>query len=205
MEPNQFIYILMLPVFAYLMGAIPFGLILTRIFKSVDIRQIGSGNIGATNARRAGGWAIGLATLTGDVLKGAVPVYLAGVLIADSGDIICKLYVSFIALTAFSGHLYPVYLKFKTGGKGVATAAGCFAILSFGALLVSLLTFCVTVMLSKRVSAGSIAAATMMPAAVFWIDRSLILSGGAFIISILIIFKHKDNIRRLVSGTEPTL
>jgi glycerol-3-phosphate acyltransferase PlsY len=112
-------------VLAYLLGAIPWGLILARIFAREDIRQKGSGNIGATNVTREAGVTPGLLTLAGDIFKGVIPVYLALVAFGPaggSGDI----YLSAVALAAFLGHLYPLYLKFRDGGRGVATAAGSF-------------------------------------------------------------------------------
>ncbi|MCU0598764.1 MAG: glycerol-3-phosphate 1-O-acyltransferase PlsY [Desulfobacterales bacterium] len=201
---HHVIIVLGLLLFAYLLGSIPFGLILVKLFKSTDIREVGSGNIGATNVRRAGGWGLAVITLACDILKGAVPVYLAGIVAGD--DMSCKeIWVSLVALSAFCGHLFPVYLKFKTGGKGVATAAGCFAVLSWPALAISLLVFILAVMLSKRVSMGSLSAAAVLPAAVMWAQRSMTLTGCALIISALVIYRHRDNIRRLLSGAEPPL
>jgi len=129
MEDMNFIYYFGILVFAYLLGSIPFGLVFTRIFTSADIRQEGSGNIGATNVRRIAGTSIGLATLAGDVLKGVVPVYLATTM-SYSSHLVYEIFICLTALCAFSGHLYPVYMKFKNGGKGVAT--GCSAGISAG-------------------------------------------------------------------------
>ena len=191
-----------LSIFAYLLGAVPFGLILIKWFKSVDLRKIGSGNIGATNARRAGGWPLGLASLCLDVFKGALPVYLAGTFSPDSGH---SLAVSLVAISAFLGHLFPVYLKFQTGGKGVATAAGCFAVISPLSLLIAFGVFILLAALSNKVSVGSIAAAISLPLAVLLLEKDWVLIGGAVFICLLIIIRHKDNIRRLLSGTEPTI
>jgi len=187
---------------AYLLGAVPFGLILVKLLKGMDLRQIGSGNIGATNARRAGGWPLGLATLCLDVLKGALPVYLAG---AVSSPSTAPLAMGLTALAACCGHLFPVYLKFKTGGKGVATAAGCFAIISPVSLLIAFAVFLLLAALSNRVSAGSMAAAASLPIAVFLIEQTGLVSGFAGVIALLIIFRHKDNIQRLRAGTEPPI
>jgi acyl phosphate:glycerol-3-phosphate acyltransferase len=200
----NFAVLLCLLLCAYLLGSIPFGLILVKRFKSEDIREIGSGNIGATNVRRAAGWGLAVITLACDFLKGAVPVYVAGLLV--SAGMPCKeIWVSLAALSAFCGHLFPVYLKFKTGGKGVATAAGCFAVLSWPALAISLLVFTAAVILSKRVSMGSLSAAAVLPAGVMWAQRSLVLTGCALIISALVLYRHRDNIRRLIAGDEPPL
>jgi len=201
---HNVITLICLLLFAYLIGSIPFGLILVKLFKSTDIREIGSGNIGATNVRRAAGWGLGFFTLVCDVLKGAVPVYISAYLAGS--EMACNdIWVSLTALAAFFGHLFPVYLKFKTGGKGVATAAGCFAVLSPPALAIALLVFTIAVSLSRRVSLGSLAAAAVLPAGVMWAQRSMVLTGCALIISALVLYRHRDNISRLLSGTEPPL
>jgi acyl phosphate:glycerol-3-phosphate acyltransferase len=201
---QNFITLLFLLLFAYLLGSAPFGLILVKLFKSADIRDIGSGNIGATNVWRAAGWGLAVATLACDVLKGAVPVYIAVHL--AGADMACNdIWVSLTALSAFCGHLFPVYLKFKTGGKGVATAAGCFAILSWPALLIALLVFVFALIISKRVSMGSLAAAAVLPLGVIWAQESMVLTGCALVISALVLYRHRDNILRLISGAEPPL
>lgn len=197
--------ILFLCIFAYLLGSIPFGLIFARIFFSVDLRRMGSGNIGATNARRAGGWALGLATLACDMLKGAVPVLIASAVSPGDEDTLKEVYMAMTAVAAFCGHLFPVFLKFKTGGKGVASAAGCFAVIAPAALAAATAAFLLTAILSKRVSAGSLAAAVCLPVSVIFITQSLILSACALLISFAIIIRHKDNIQRLLAGTEPTI
>lgn len=197
--------IILLCIFAYLIGSIPFGLVFAKLFNAMDLRKIGSGNIGATNALRAGGWALGLATLACDVLKGAVPVVVASSASQGYGTGSTEIWMALTAISAFFGHLFPVYLKFKTGGKGVATAAGCFSVISPMALAVSIAAFIIAVAGSKRVSAGSLAAAALLPVGVYWINQSVILSGCALIISLSVIFRHKDNIRRLSAGTEPKI
>jgi len=191
-----------LVVIAYLLGAVPFGLILVKLLKGMDLRRIGSGNIGATNARRAGGWPLGLATLCLDVLKGALPVYFSGVVFSPST---APLAMGLTALGACCGHLFPIYLKFKTGGKGVATAAGCFAVISPIALLIAVIVFLLLAALSNRVCVGSMAAAASLPIAVFLIEKTWLLGGFAGVIALLIIIRHKDNIQRLRAGTEPTI
>lgn len=188
--------------FAYLLGAVPFGLILVKTLKGTDLRQIGSGNIGATNARRAGGWPLGLATLCLDVLKGALPVYLAGAIFSAAA---VPLAMGLTALGACCGHLFPIYLKFKTGGKGVATAAGCFAVISPVSLSIAFAVFMLLAVLSKRVSIGSMAAAVSLPIAVMLVENAWLITGSAAVIALLIILRHKDNIQRLQAGTEPTI
>ena len=194
-----------LSVFAYLLGSIPWGLILTRKFTLIDIRQQGSKNIGATNVRRVAGTGLGILTLLADILKGAVPVYFTYILITGPDKLTNEIYLSIIALTAFLGHLYPVYTKFKKGGKGVATAAGCFMIISPPAFIVAILTFILFVFLSRRVSAGSLSGAAVLPVAVWLTSHSNALTLCALITAILIFFRHTDNIKRLLSGTEPVI
>ncbi len=190
-------------IFAYLLGSVPFGLIFTKMLTSKDLRKTGSGNIGATNAARTGGWILGLATLVCDILKGALPVLIASAISAKNGNGPEEIRMALTAIAAVCGHLFPVYLKFKTGGKGVATAAGCFAVFAPAALGIAVGAFFFTALVSKRVSAGSLAAALCLPVNVLWFNQSLIFFGCAVVISLAIIFRHKDNIRRLFAGTEP--
>jgi glycerol-3-phosphate acyltransferase PlsY len=192
-----------LSVFGYLLGSIPCGLILTKRFASIDIRQKGSGNIGATNVRRVAGATLGAFTLAGDLLKGALPVCLA--VYAMAGTLMGEIYLSIVALSSFLGHLYPVYMKFREGGKGVATAAGCFIIISPIACIVATLTFILFIFLSNRVSAGSLSGAAVLPVAVWLTSHSIPLTACALITAIFIFFRHSDNIKRLLSGTEPVI
>jgi glycerol-3-phosphate acyltransferase PlsY len=151
---------------AYLLGSIPWGLILARIFSSYDIRLKGSRNIGATNVIREAGALPGLLTLAGDFLKGAIPVYLA-LLLFGSANGSADIFLAGVALAAFLGHLYPIYFKFRNGGKGVATAAGCFAVVSASAVLVAFGVFIAMLFVVRRVSVGSLAAAAALPAAIW--------------------------------------
>lgn len=191
-------------IFAYLLGSIPWGLVLTGIFTSIDIRRKGSGNIGATNVRRVAGATLGALTLAGDILKGALPVYLAGTITGSIGSWgeIC---MSLTALFALSGHLYPVFLKFKSGGKGVATGAGCFFVLSPTACAVVILVFIMFICWCNRVSAGSLAAAAVLPVAIWHSTHSIIITGCAAITASFIYSRHRDNIKRLLAGTEPVI
>lgn len=168
----------------------------------MDIRQQGSGNIGTTNVSRVAGSTLGLLTFLGDVLKGAVPVYLALILAGKNqgtGDLLPAI----VALAAFFGHLYPLFMKFKDGGKGVATCAGGFVALSPLACLSALLTFIVVLFTSKRVSAGSLAAAAVLPWVAWFSTDSLHVTVSALIMAVFIFMRHSDNIKRLISGTEP--
>ncbi|MDI6687448.1 MAG: glycerol-3-phosphate 1-O-acyltransferase PlsY [Desulfobacterales bacterium] len=194
-----------LSVLAYLLGSIPCGFILTKKLAAIDIRQKGSKNIGATNVRRVAGTMPAAFTLAGDLLKGALPVYLAIYVMADADKLIGDIYLSIVALSAFLGHLYPVYMKFKGGGKGVATATGCFIIISPIACLSAILTFILFMFLSRRVSAGSLSGAAVLPVAVWLTSHSIPLTICGLITTSFIFFRHKDNIRRLLSGTEPAI
>jgi glycerol-3-phosphate acyltransferase PlsY len=190
-----------LPVLAYLLGSIPWGLILTRLFTPVDIRHAGSGNIGATNVAREAGVTLGIITLAGDILKGAVPVWLATSITA-ANNTWGAFFVALVSLAAFMGHLYPVYMKFKTGGKGVATAAGCFAVISPVAMVISIMVFIMMICWFNRVSLASLVAAAVLPVAVWEATHSQIITGCAVITTIFIYFRHTDNIKRLLTGTE---
>ncbi len=192
-----------LPIFAYLLGSIPWGLVFTRLYSSADIKRQGSGNIGATNVSRVAGPTLGLLTFTGDVLKGAVPVYLA-LRFALQNQGVNDLFLSVVSLAAFFGHLYPLFMKFKSGGKGVATTAGCFVILAPLACLMALSAFIIFLLLSRRVSAGSLAAGIVLPIAVWFATNSWGITGAAATMSVFIFIRHTENIKRLISGTEPT-
>lgn len=192
-----------LPIFAYLLGSIPWGLVLTRLFTSVDIRRQGSGNIGATNVSRVAGSTLGILTFAGDILKGAIPVFIATGLssVSDRG---LDPWLSAVALAAFLGHLYPVFTGFRAGGKGVATAAGCFIVLSPFACLIALGLFVLLVGVTRYVSVGSMGAAITLPLAVWFWTHSISLTGSAAIIGVLIIWRHSQNIKRLIHGEEPS-
>lgn len=195
---------LVLPVFAYVLGSIPWGIVLTRLFTSVDIRREGSGNIGATNVGRIAGPTLGVLTLIGDMLKGAIPVWIA-VVLTTPNSLWGEIYISLVSLAAFSGHLYPVYMRFKKGGKGVATAAGCFAVISPMAFMVVVLVFIMFVCWLNIVAVASLAAAGVLPVAVWQATGSGVLTGCAVVTAIAIYFRHMDNIKRLFEGTEPAI
>ena len=190
-----------LPLLAYLLGSIPWGLVLTRLFAIADIRRHGSGNIGATNVARVAGPVLGLATLLGDFVKGWAPVALASYL--DLPPAGAELYAAALALLAVLGHLFPVYTRLRGGGKGVATAAGGFAALAPLAVLIALVVFVLVLALTRRVSAGSLAAAAALPPAVLSTTGSAVFCAGAVMAATLIFIRHAGNIRRLLAGTEP--
>lgn len=177
----------------YLLGSIPFGLVLTRLSGRGDIRAIGSGNIGATNVLRTGSRALAAATLLLDAVKGAAAVLIAQSLWPDG--------VYHAAAGALVGHLYPVWLRFK-GGKGVATLLGIIAPLLPVAAVVYALVW-IGLLLVVRISsvAGMAAAASAPLTAAIAGERALLPMFAMF--AILVIWKHRDNIRRLKDGTEP--
>jgi len=188
---------------AYLLGSIPFGYLLVRIFRGEDVRRSGSGNIGATNVSRKSP-ALGALTLLLDAAKGFSAVELAahsGLPGSDGG--LVRL-MSAAALCAIVGHMFPVWLKFH-GGKGVATALGAFTGFVPLAVGVAVVIFVVVVLISRRISLGSIVTAAFFPATVWALNLShdpgvLALIGVA---SLLIIARHYKNILRLLSGEEP--
>lgn len=187
---------------AYLLGSIPWGLVLTRAFGRDDIRLKGSGNIGATNVIRETGTVPGLLTLAGDFLKGAVPVYLALRAFGPPGAF-SDAYLASVVLAALLGHLFPLYLKFRDGGKGVATAAGCFAVVSPAAVLVAVAVFVAVLLMARRVSAGSLSAAAILPVAVWLAVDSTIMTAAAIIAAFFIFLRHRSNLKRLLAGKEP--
>lgn len=186
-------------ILAYLIGSIPTGVLLTTFFAGQDIRKHGSGNIGATNVARVAGLKLGLLTLALDLLKGAGPVCLAGLFGPGRPEVSMTL----AALAAVAGHLYPVYSRFQGGGKGVATACGVFLVMTPLACLAAMIVFVLVVWLTRRVSAGSLAAAAALPPGVWTVTTSGYIFAGAAIISLFVVMRHRDNIVRLVRGTEP--
>jgi glycerol-3-phosphate acyltransferase PlsY len=203
---------LIVAVMAYLLGSIPFGYLLVRIFRGEDIRLTGSGNIGATNVARSGAKGLGIATLALDALKGALAVWLAAVLAGSKYNLCGDFFqhpcapalrlMSLAALSAVLGHVFPVWLRFK-GGKGVATALGVFCVLFPAAILVALAIFILIVAITRYVSLGSILGAIAFPAAAYFLQStdamSLVLASS---VSLIVILKHHQNISRLLSGTE---
>ncbi len=221
-------------VISYLLGSVPFGYILVRVFVGIDVRAQGSGNIGATNVARTGAKGLAIATLLLDALKGAVAVLIAFAIAAYLFAREARAHANVLehgsqallnstqalhqyqypyelgamaALFAILGHMFPIWLRFK-GGKGVATGLGVFLALAPNAVLIVLGVFLVIVGIFRYVSLGSIVAALLFPLAFYWLNRDLsnpfVLSMIAGV-SVLILAKHTDNIRRLMSGTENRL
>jgi glycerol-3-phosphate acyltransferase PlsY len=183
-------------LFGYLLGSVPTGLILAKLFSKVDPRKIGSKNIGATNIFRTAGKSLGILTLAGDLLKGAIPVVIA----IQWGE--SDLWIAISGLTPFLGHIFPIFLGFK-GGKGVATALGVYLVISPVAVLIEFLIFAGIVWKWRFISLGSITCATTIPILIAYFRSD---SQAYFIISViiaaLILYRHQSNISRLLQGTE---
>jgi glycerol-3-phosphate acyltransferase PlsY len=183
---------------AYLLGSVPTGYILYRIKEKKDIRGVGSTNIGATNVLRVSGWKLALPVALSDVLKGAIPVYLALRLFPEP-------WVAYAAgLLAVVGHCFPIYIRFR-GGKGVATSVGAYAVLAPMPLLCAIAVWIIVVVLTRFVSLGSLAAFFSLPffIRIFGEPTGSILLGAAMFV--LIVHRHRANIGRLLSGKEKKL
>lgn len=190
----------------YILGSIPTGLILTKLFSKIDPRKAGSKNIGATNIFRTAGKTLGLLTLTGDILKGVIPIGVAIKLgLNYEWGLSSDAWVAIAGLSPFLGHLFSIFLGFK-GGKGVATALGVYLMISPLAVLLEILIFLGIVWKWRFVSLGSIICSLIMPLLIsFFRSDSQYYFILSAIISALIIYKHQSNIVRLLSGTENKL
>ena len=192
-------------VFAYLLGSIPVGYLLVRIFRRQDIRTVGSGNIGATNVLRSGGKGLGAATFLLDVVKGAAAVLLGAYLAAPLLPNVPQRNVEALAaLFAVIGHMFPVWLRFR-GGKGVATGFGVFLVAAPWAALSAIMLFAIVFAISRYVSLASILSAASFPVFAWFMvqgPRPAFFIAVQIAVSLLIIIKHHPNIRRLMAGTE---
>jgi glycerol-3-phosphate acyltransferase PlsY len=183
---------------AYLLGSIPFGYLLVRIFRNEDIREQGSGNIGATNVARSGAKGLGVATLLLDLGKAYLAVIIARHIAPGMFDVAVA-----AAVVAVVGHVFPVWLGFR-GGKGVASALGVFLALTWPSGLAIFLVFLVVFAMTRYVSLASIAGSATFPLFGFYFVKPwthMVVFGFLFI-PLLVIVKHHENIRRLLSGTE---
>jgi acyl phosphate:glycerol-3-phosphate acyltransferase len=182
---------------AYLIGGIPFGLILVRLMTGGDVRTSGSGNIGATNVMRTTGKAAGILTLVLDAAKGSLAVYLTAHFTGGN-----MAWMSAAAAAVIGGHVFSPYLKF-TGGKGVATFTGAFLFLTPAALVVLFVLFVAAVCYQRYISFASVFCAIVFPLGVWLIHKpGLPVMLAAIFASALVIYKHKENIERLLAGTE---
>jgi acyl phosphate:glycerol-3-phosphate acyltransferase len=189
----------------YLLGSIPVGYLLVKMFRHEDIRSVGSGNIGATNVLRSGGKGLGAATFLLDVVKGAAAVWL-GTLLASYllPNLPFRDAQAIAAVSAVVGHMFPVWLRFS-GGKGVATGFGVFLVAAPLAALSSIALFTVILLVTRYVSLASILGAASFPLFAWFMvhgDKPAPYIAAQIIVSLLIILKHHQNIRRLVTGTE---
>ena len=184
--------IFLIGIISYLMGSVPFGFILTKIFLKKDIREIGSGNIGATNALRTGNKTIGYLTLVLDILKAVAPVVYVKIFYQDF------LYIA--SLCAFLGHVFPVWLKFK-GGKGVATYVGILFAINIYFGIIFTISWFITFFISKYSSLSSLVGAASIPIYLLVLTQ---FDQGIFftIMFVLIFFTHRENIKRLKNKEE---
>ncbi|MBC9176513.1 glycerol-3-phosphate 1-O-acyltransferase PlsY [Pseudoroseomonas ludipueritiae] len=183
-------------VIGYLSGSVPYGLLLTRAAGLGDIRSIGSGNIGATNVLRTGNKKVAVGTLLLDALKGAVPVLAFTALWGRDAGLLA-------GIAALLGHVFPVWLRFK-GGKGVATGAG---ILLAASWWIGLLCALIWVAMAKitRISSASALTACVAAPVIALLAGDRLLAGFALVVALIILWRHADNIRRLLAGTEPRI
>jgi glycerol-3-phosphate acyltransferase PlsY len=186
------IYVLAI-VIGYLLGSIPFGLLLTRFAGTQDLRSIGSGNIGATNVLRTGRKGLAAATLLCDMLKGTLAVVLAGYFGGPDAAMLA-------GLAAFLGHLFPVWLKFK-GGKGVAVYIGVLLGLFWPAAVVFCLLWLATAATTRYSSLSGLVASFVTPIFLWWFDQPA-LASLLVVLTLLTFYVHRENIKRLQAGTE---
>ena len=195
----------LLVVASYLLGSIPVGYLLVRLFRNQDIRSVGSGNIGATNVLRSGGKGLGAATFALDAIKGAAAVALAALIAPQfSATFHPRDIEALAAVVAVIGHMFPIWLRFK-GGKGVATGFGVFLVAAPWAALAAITVFIIVLMLTRYVSLASILGAGSFPVFAYFLvrgDKPHFYIAAQFIVAALIIVKHHANIRRLLNGTE---
>ena len=177
---------------SYLMGSIPFGYILTKVFLKKDIREIGSGNIGATNALRAGNKSIGYLTLTFDILKAAIPVLFIKINYPD------LIHIS--ALSVFIGHVFPIWMKFN-GGKGVATYVGILLCMSLNLGIVFIISWLIIFFISKYSSLGSILSSLIIPIFIFF-NSNYEIEYFFIIMFVFILYTHRENVKRLINKEE---
>jgi glycerol-3-phosphate acyltransferase PlsY len=187
--------ILVLIIFAYLLGSVPSGYVVGKL-AGIDVREVGSGNIGATNVGRAVGTGQGVLTLAADAAKGFLPVSIAIHLGFE------PIAIASAAIAAFLGHLYPVFLNFR-GGKGVATALGGLLAVAPLATLVLLVIFALVAFSSRIVSLSAMAAAVMAPLVLWLFYQPAAVIGMGCVFAVMIVWRHHGNIQRLRAGTEP--
>lgn len=194
-------------IIAYLLGSISFSVIISKKMAGFDVREKGSGNAGTTNVLRTVGKKASIITLICDVLKGVVAIlvaYIAGLILKDSVD--RALLIQLAGLAVIIGHTFPIFFGFK-GGKGIATALGVLLITNWNIGLICLVFALVLMIITKMVSLGSLAAAVLFPILIIFMPHTSYLVDGNYIIygiliAALVIFNHRANVKRLLTGTE---
>jgi len=206
-DVNSFLILIFFSLFGYLIGSIPFGLILTKLSGLGDIRNIGSRNIGATNVLRTGNKKLAFFTLIMDAGKGAFAIYL-GVLLFNfleiSNFVSLELLKSIIATVSVVGHCFPIWLKFK-GGKGVATGLGAILFLNLTIGIIALLIWIIIAKLFKMSSLSALFTYFIVPILIYYYDKENYFFIASLLISIICWFQHRENIKRLLKGLEPKI
>ncbi len=199
--------VLIFILFSYLFSSVPYAYIISKIFLKIDIRKVGSGNIGATNVYRVGGWRLGITVFLLDFLKGFIPVFISVFYFNKNMEI-----STIIGLSTVMGHMFSPYLKFK-GGKGAATSFGAFIVIFPLEIIICAIFFVIVVLITRIVSMGTIISAFLFPFIYFILGKllnvnypfdkfSMIDFVIMIILMIFVIFKHKSNIVRLIKGNE---
>jgi glycerol-3-phosphate acyltransferase PlsY len=186
--------IILILTLAYLLGSIPFSLIIARLFKGIDIRNHGSGNIGATNVLRTVGKKEAALALIADILKGVLPVLFTVFVLEE-------IWIAATAVFVVLGHVFPIFTGFK-GGKGVATSLGALIVIIPAGVIVSLIVWFLVLIVFRYASLASISAAIALPAICWGLTTPLAFTAAASINAVIIILKHTGNIKRLITGTE---
>lgn len=193
--------LILITLVGYLIGSIPFGLIVTKLVKGVDIREFGSGNIGATNAYRVMGFGMGLLVALLDIGKGAVAVYIAKLYSVSYYGEEVALFILVVGIAAIAGHNLSIFLKFN-GGRGVATSVGVLGNLALVPIIITALLWITIILLTKYVSLASITGAVAVPILMLIFSKPTEYVIFCFLISAFVIYSHKPNIKRLLNGNE---
>lgn len=202
--------LVLVALISYLLGSLNFGVILSKSVKKDDVREQGSGNAGTTNMMRSYGKTLGMLTIAGDILKVIVAIWIAFKIIPayelkplldslDTNPVVCL--KSFAGLFAVIGHIYPCFFGFK-GGKGVATSGGMVIFVNWKIALILLAVFGINLATTRYVSLGSILMAVLYPVLIWFFYKDALLVGIALVFTLIVIIAHRENIKRLINGTE---
>ncbi len=192
---------ILITLVGYLLGSIPFGLLVTRLVKGVDIREFGSGNIGATNAYRVMGFGMGVLVALLDIGKGALAVYIAKLYSVSYYGEEAAIFILIVGIAAIAGHNLPIFLKFD-GGRGVATSVGVLGSLAPWPIIITAVLWITIILLSKYVSLASITGAVAVPILMLIFSKPIEYLIFCLLISLFVIYRHRPNIKRLLNGTE---